>query len=55
MIEWSRSGMARSSFGISAIFASTALSLSAFRMRGAARGRFQLLDVLIHRGPFSRP
>jgi len=41
MIAWSRLAMARSGCGISAIFASTSLSPSAFSARGAARLRLQ--------------
>src|SRR6266702_5757688 len=37
MIAWSRSAMARSDFGISAIFASTSLSPSALPARGPRR------------------
>src|SRR5207247_10568496 len=37
MMAWSRSAMARSGFGISAIFASTSLSPSAFFARGPRR------------------
>src|SRR5438128_2259255 len=37
MMVWSRSAMARSGFGISAIFASTSLSPSAFFARGPRR------------------
>ena len=52
MMAWSRSAMARSDSGISAIFASTSLSSSALAARAAARGRLQLLGALLHRVSF---
>ena len=48
MTAWSRSAMARSASGISAIFASTALSSSAL-FPCAARGGLQLLGAFLHR------
>src|SRR3984893_17342756 len=51
MMAWSRSAMARSGSGMSAIFASRSLSPSPL-CAGLAPGRLQLLDAFLHRGSF---